>query len=206
MAILIGARKALVRAAAAGVMITRAAALAHPLAAQTPVPAQVLARTADSVLEYRVKAAYLLNFTRYVEWPSDAYVSAAAPIALCVHGIDPFGPLLVATVRGRTSQGRAIEVRHTKAATDIAGCHVVFVSRAEWRRRPGLLAELAKRGVLTVGEGTAFAEAGGVIGLVLEEGAVRFTVNLAAGERAGLRLSSRMLSIASRVVGEKADP
>lgn len=194
--------------AAAGVMIARAAELGHPLAAQTPVQARVAAQTADSVLEYRVKAAYLLNFTRYVEWPSDAHASASAPIALCVHGINPFGPLLAGTVRGRTSQGRAIEVRHTKTAGDIAGCHVVFVSRAEWRRRPGLLAELARRGVLTVGEGAAFAEAGGVIGLVLEEGAVRFAANLAAGERAGLRLSSRMLSIASRVIDDDkvADP
>jgi hypothetical protein len=207
MAVLIGARKALIGAAAAGVMIARAAGLVYPRAAQAAVQAQVQAQTTDSVLEYRVKAAYLLNFTRYVEWPSEAHASASAPIVLCVHGINPFGRLLVGTVRGQTSRGRALEVRHTKAAADIAGCHVVFVSRAEWRRRPAVLAGLAKPGVLTVGEGPAFAEAGGVIGLVLEEGAVRFAINLAAGERAGLRLSSRMLSIASRVVHEeKADP
>jgi hypothetical protein len=173
---------------------------AHSLVAQAPTQAQ--ASTTDSVLEYRVKAAYLLNFTRYVEWPSEVHRSPSAPLVLCVYGTNPFGSLLDATVRGRKSQGHPIKLRRVNAKAAAAGCHLIFVSRAEWRRQPDLVPALAAPGVLTVGEGEPFAEAGGVIALVIEEQTVRFAVNLAAGEKAGLRLSSRMLALASRLYGE----
>jgi len=174
----------------------------RPLVAQArPVQAQAQAPT-DSALEYQVKAAYLLNFTRYVEWPSNVWQAPAAPLVLCVVGVNPFGVMLDATVRGRKSQGRSIEVRRVTAKADVKGCHLVFIGRAEARRQPDILKEISGPGILTVGEGEPFAEAGGVIAFVIEDQSVRFAVNLDAAEQAKLRMSSHMLALASRLYGD----
>lgn len=158
----------------------------------------------SAALEYSVKAAYLLNFTRYVEWP-DSMVDTAGrqPVVLCVYGSDPFGTILERTVDGRTSKGRPLTIRRLERSGQANGCHAVFISEEEWRRRPAVLESLARRGVLTVGEGEAFAEAGGVISFVIVNDAVRFVINMPAGEGAGLRLSSRLLAIATRLIGKE---
>jgi hypothetical protein len=151
--------------------------------------------------EYRVKAAYLVNFARYVEWPAQSFATPETPIRLCVVGDDPFRGDLERAARGRTAHGRPIEVRHVDRASDARSCHLVFVGYAEWRRRPDLLGALQERGVVTVGEGAAFAEAGGVLSFMPVQRTVRFAVNLAAQDDAGVRISSRMLALAARVVG-----
>jgi hypothetical protein len=153
-------------------------------------------------LEYQVKAAYLLNFTRYVEWPSQAFESPDAPVRLCVLGRDPFGSVLDATLRGRTTNGRSLDVRRIQRSTEAAGCHLVFISRETWGTRRELPRALQSRGVLTVGESDEFAQEGGVIGFVIKDETVRFVVNADARDRAGLRISSRMLSLAAAVYGQ----
>ena len=154
-------------------------------------------RAPDESLEYRVKAAYLLNFTRYVEWPQ----SSDSRLSICVMGRDPFGRILDATVAGRTVQGRPLEVRRVQSASEASECEVVFVSRDAWRRNPQSLEALSGTGSLTVGESEQFARDGGVIGFVILDETVRFVVNDAARDRAGLRISSRMLSLAAAIYG-----
>jgi hypothetical protein len=153
---------------------------------------------ADESLEYRVKAAYLLNFTRYVEWPE---FGPDNTLTICVLGTDPFGRILDATVAGRTAQGRPLEVRRVQTASGAAGCEVVFVSQETWTRNPGTLKTLQNAGRLTVGESEQFARGGGVIGFVILDETVRFVVNDEARHRAGLRISSRMLSLAAAIYG-----
>lgn len=175
--------------------------LAGVLASQ----ARVSTRSASGIsLEYQVKAAYLLNFTRYVEWPSEAFEATGSPVMICVLGRDPFGSVLDATVLGRTTQGRPVSVRRIKSASEAEGCHIVFVSRDTWRGQMDLTRALRALGVLTVGESDEFAQAGGVIGFVLQNETVRFVVNAAARDRAGLRISSRMLSLAAAVYGQRS--
>lgn len=181
----------LARVAVLGLLLSR------PLQAHAQTPAEPQGRT----LEYDVKAAYLLNFTRYVEWPAEV-LGKKAPLVLCVYGANPFDDRLERTVKGRTSQGHPIEVRRPESTAEAAACHAVFLSHEEWRRQPDVLPALARYGILTIGEGSAFAEAGGAIGFVLEEEAVRFAISVPAAKRAGLRLSSRMLAIATHVYGE----
>jgi hypothetical protein len=154
-------------------------------------------RAPDESLEYRVKAAYLLNFTRYVEWPTPP--ASNTRLSICVMGTDPFGRILDATVAGRTVQGRPLEVRRVQSAPGARGCEVVFVSRETWRRDPESLKALADAGSLTVGESEQFARSGGVIGFVIRDETVRFVINTAARDRAGLRISSRMLSLAAAI-------
>ena len=156
-------------------------------------------RTPDESLEYRVKAAYLLNFTRYVEWPASSPPDSR--LSICVLGSDPFGRILDATVAGRTVQGRPLEVRRVQTASEASGCEVVFVSRDAWRRNPGSLEALGSAGSLTVGDSEQFARGGGVIGFVILDETVRFVVNDTARDRAGLRISSRMLSLAAAIYG-----
>ena len=153
----------------------------------------------DPSLEYRVKAAYLLNFTRYVEWPAAA--ASSDRLSICVIGSDPFGKILDATVAGRTVQGRSLQVRRVQTTSDADGCEVVFVSRDTWRRDPGSLKTLGNAGSLTVGESEEFARSGGVIGFIILDETVRFVINDDARDRAGLRISSRMLSLAAAIYG-----
>ena len=152
-------------------------------------------------LEYRVKAAYLLNFTRYVEWPSRAFAAPSDPLRVCVLGSDPFGEALEQTFAGRTAQGRRITVSRVEAAAQARDCHLVFISHDEWRRHPDVLAAVQSPGVLTVGEGSGFAESGGVLSFVPVQRTVRFAVNLDASNHARLRISSRMLELAAEFHG-----
>lgn len=166
----------------------------------TVVPARAMAQDAP-VSEYRVKAAYLLNFARYVVWPPGTFESPDQPLRLCVLGSDPFGDALPETVSGRTANGRRIELGRVEGPAQARECHLVFISRAEWRRRPDVLAALQAPGVLTVGEGDDFAEAGGVLGFVQVDRSMRFAVNLEASDLARLRISSRMLALAAQLHG-----
>jgi hypothetical protein len=150
-------------------------------------------------LEYQVKAAYLLNFTRYVEWPSQTLGPADSPVTMCVLGADPFGNVLDATIRGKTTHGRAIAVRRIRASSETDRCHLVFISRNTWRAQRDLPKRLRAQGLLTVGESEDFAQEGGVIGFIIQNETVRFVVNAEASDRAGLRISSRMLSLAAAV-------
>jgi hypothetical protein len=183
------------RIAAAALVAFASLALVGVMLPQASVPA---APPGES-LEYRVKAAYLMNFTRYVEWPSTSFQDASEPFRICVLGTDPFGRVLDATLMGRTIQGRPLSSRRIRTVRQADACHVVFVSGETWRSEPELLKHLSRSGVLTVGESEQFARDGGVIGFIILDETVRFVVNASARDRAGLRISSRMLSLAAAV-------
>ncbi len=178
--------------------------MAGLLASQSGTPARSGARA--PVLEYQVKAAYLLNFTRYVEWPPQAFEAPTDSVRVCVLGQDPFGVVLDATLKGKTTQGRPLAVRRVRSSGQAAGCHLVFISRETWRVLGELPRTLRSPGRLTVGESDEFAQVGGVIGFVIQDEAVRFVVNTDARDRAGLRISSRMLSLAAAVYGQETGP
>lgn len=183
-------------------MLSLASGIVMARLASSQLPAGSGTRGAD--LEYQVKAAYLLNFTRYVEWPARAFDSPGDPVTICVLGQDPFGSVLDATLLGRKAQGRPASVRRIRTTAETGGCHLVFVSRETWRSQPDLPRRLRSVGMLTVGESDEFAQMGGVIAFVIQNEAVRFVVNAEARDRAGLRISSRMLSLAAAVYGQRS--
>ncbi len=156
-------------------------------------------RAADEpFLESQVKAAFLLNFTKFVEWPEAAFEDAHSPIAICVLGDDPFGSALDQMVEGEVVGGRKLLVRRIKQPPPAKLCQVLFVS-AITKDVSKILANL-ERGVLTVGEvGDNFLRAGGVISFTVEDRHVRFDVNQTAAENAGIKLSSRLLRVARLV-------
>lgn len=168
------------------------------LAGRASVAAQAPAEGPGS-LEYRVKAAYLLNFARYVDWPTEAFSSPDSPLEIGILGDDPFGNILEETVAGRTANGREIVVRRYREAKKVAS-QLVFIGRGEAPRMGELVGAFAGRPVLTVGESPGFFEHGGGINLVIVEETVRFEVNLEVTETAGLKVSSRMLGLAKAIV------
>ncbi len=158
------------------------------------------ARAQDS-REYAIKAAFLLNFTRYVRWPEQSFIAADDPFDFCILGIDPFGDVLERKVAGQISQGREIRIRRIPDVRHAVGCHLVFIGAGEAKRQPESLATLQNQPVLTVGEADRFLEQGGIIRLLVVEDNVRFEINAGQAKRSQLRISSRLLELARRTVG-----
>jgi len=148
-------------------------------------------------LEYQVKAVFLLNFTKFVEWPAGAFAGADSPIEICVLGEDKFGASLDQAVAGEAVNGRRVTVRRIMEAPAARGCQVLFLGAPE-KERARILAGL-ETGILTVGEGESFTHEGGMIAFFIEKRHVRFAINQTAAEKAGLKLSARLLNVASSV-------
>jgi len=158
-----------------------------------------VAAQAQSATEYQVKAAFLFNFARFVEWPADAFPSPDTPLQICVFGPDPFGRDFEQLIVDKTVNGRRIEIAHPEGALQARACQILFVSTPEKQQRE-ILQELNGASVLTVGDNPGFVNLGGVIGFVLDDGRVRFEANLKAAERARLKLGARLLTVAKTVL------
>jgi hypothetical protein len=154
------------------------------LQAQTPKPT-----------EYEVEAAYLSNFGRFVEWPARAG-SATDPFYVCVLGQDPFGPLVDAALKGETIGGAPMLAKRIAGPEDASGCRILFVSSAKDSQLNAILTALRTSNILTVSDMPGFTRRGGMIQFVLDGSRVRFEINIAAAQRAGLTLSSELLKVA----------
>jgi hypothetical protein len=144
-----------------------------------------------------VKAAFLYNFAKFVEWPAQAFPSPDAPLSICVLGPDPFGGALDAAVANERIQGRLLVVRRLDVWDASARCHILFVSstlQAQFGELAG--AETFSRALLTVGDGEAFLRAGGHISFFVEDNRVRFAVNADSIARSDLRISSKLMRVA----------
>ena len=149
--------------------------------------------------DYDVKAAYLYNFGRFVEWPAKVPVDRSGPFAVCVLGQDPFGPSLDATLAGETIDGKAIVAKRISGTEESGDCQILFLHLADDSRFGKIIAELDKKPILTVSDMPQFIKRGGMIQFVPEEQKVRFEVNLTATQHAGLKLSSELLKVATAV-------
>jgi hypothetical protein len=148
--------------------------------------------------EYQVKAAFLYNFAKFVEWPSGT-PGSSGPIAICVLGQNPFGRMLEDTVSGKTVDGKTFVVRRVSEVKAAALCQILFVSSSERMHFGAILGELRLSHVLTVGETEGFIEEGGIVNLKLDSGKIQIQININAAEQAGVRISSKLLSLAQIV-------
>jgi len=146
-----------------------------------------------------VKAVYLLNFGRFATWPPIADVTNPTSFTVCVLGSDPLGPTLDSTVKGETINGRRVVVKRWETLPNQSGCRILFIGSTEGARLNELLPVLTREAVLTVSDMPRFTERGGMIQFVLEGNKVRFRVNAAAVDQAGLALSSELLRVATSV-------
>ena len=140
------------------------------------------------VNEYAVKAAFIYNFTKFIEWPEESFPSSDAPLIIGLLGKDPFGAILDDTINGQSVKGRRLEVKRFGGLNEIEKCHLLFVSRSFRRRLSIVFDRLIDDCVLTVGEIDGFANEGGIVNFVMEEDRVRFEINFAVAEGAGLRI------------------
>ena len=152
-----------------------------------------LAWAASAAGEYQVKAAFLYNFAKFVNWPgADGGQSA---FVLCILGDDPFGAGINA-IAGKQVGGRTLQVRRLGSADGAAACQVLFIASSESGGLSRVLGAIRGRPVLTVGDTPGFAERGVVINLYVEQSKVRFEINVDAAKRAGLNISSQLLKLA----------
>lgn len=169
------------------IIVAAAALLLGGVHAQT-------ALSAEAVGEYYVKAAFLFNFAKFVDWPAGAFKTPTDPIVICIAGESEIATPLEELVKGKLVGSRPVVVQ--RGIRQGSECHIAFIGSS--KRRP-LTEEMKAAGVLTVGEADWFLAEGGMVTLKLEAGRVRLEINLGAAQRAGLQISSKLLSLA-RVV------
>ena len=162
-----------------------------PVSAQMSVP-----------LEYRTKANFLAQFPRFIDWPETAFPSAQSPFLICMLGEFSFGPSLAEITRGTVAHQRRVEVRWVSTEQDLRVCQILFISRSKRKQYEKVLEVVQGSNVLTVGETPDFIETGGAVGLSFELETLHFEVNLGAANDAHLKISSRMLTLARRVMNK----
>lgn len=153
--------------------------------------------SADQV-EYQVKAAYLYQFTKFTEWPGKEFLNTNTPIRICVLGTNPFGQLLD-DINNKKSQNRHLEIKYLSSINNLSKCHVIFISQSEEYKLKQILTLTKDSPVLTVSDINDFAERGGIIGLIISQGNIRLEINYDASSTAGVKLSSKLLEIATLI-------
>lgn len=176
----------------------RAGGLAAALAALCMVGAGQDAPAAPE----RIKAAYILNFTRYASWPTSVLADARAPLVVCMMGQGSAD--IARQLHSRLAGSHPLDLRTITRGEEAAPCHALYISPSERPRQAALLAALRDQAVLTIGDSASFLADGGMINMMLVEGNVRFEVNLAAAKQSGMSLNPRVLALAERVVGGTA--
>ena len=151
--------------------------------------------------EYQVKAAYLYYFSTFVEWPAGTFAHPRDALVIGVLGVDPFGAILDDTLRGKTINNRRFVVKRFQNIKEARDSHLLFISTSERDRLPSILKALEGAAVLTVGEIDQFASRGGQIAFRMEDKKVRFDINIAAVERARLKISAQLMKL-GRIVEE----
>jgi hypothetical protein len=159
-------------------------------------PTPQVASAASS--EYQVKAAFLYNFMKFVDWPSDG-LNSPTTICLGVLGKDPFDDALDA-IKGKAAKGRKVVVVRFRSVDEVKGCDLLFICASEKGRLPHILRSIHNARMLTVADQDGFCEAGGMINLVFVKNRVGFEVNVQAANRARLHISSQLLKLATNVV------
>lgn len=149
--------------------------------------------------EYQVKAAMLYNFALFVEWPPARFASPKSPFLACVLGTDPFGPWLKYELRRADIGTHPIQIRILKNAREARNCHLLFISRSEEKNLQTVMTELQGAAALIVSDVSnvrGFCREGGMIGLIMQGGKVRFELNGKAADSAGLKISSKLGRVA----------
>jgi hypothetical protein len=147
--------------------------------------------------EYQIKAAFLFNFAKFVDWPPEAFPATNSPIVIGVMGKNVFGNDLEKTIRDKTVNNRRFEFVAVSSATEAIRCHILFISPSEKDNLKKIVDSLHNASVLTVSETDQFIDAGGMINFLIQDDKIRFQISDAAAKKAGLQISSKLLSLAA---------
>jgi len=156
--------------------------------------------------EYLIKAGFIYNFAKLMEWPDPVFPQPNSPIVIGVLGnTDPFQGTLDDVLRGKQVNGHPFVVKHLKSKDDIKGCNILFVTSSETAHADELLHQIRGLPILTIGDTPGFAERGGIIDFVVEDNKVRFDIDVQAAKQADITISSRLLTLARIVPDMAAD-
>jgi hypothetical protein len=183
----------LLRVLSAALALGAGAAGVHPQAA-LPQPQEP-----PALPEYVVKAGFLFNFAKYVEWPAEAFDKADTPISIGIVGADPFGDGLEKTLKNKTVRNRSFVVLRFPDRSGLQRCHILFIPRTEKENLAAILKQVESWPVLTVGEDDGFSRAGGTTNILIEKEKPRLEVNPDAAERARLTIDPKLLKVAAIV-------
>jgi hypothetical protein len=150
--------------------------------------------------EYQLKAAFLYNFAKFVEWPQGCFSDPETMIRIGVLGADPFGSALEDITRDATIRNRKLMVQRSQRMTELKGCHLLFVCQSEKARLREILASLGNEPILTVSDIEGFTDAGGMIRFYIADRKVRFEINPTCAAQHGLKISAQLLSL-GRIIG-----
>ena len=159
------------------------------------LPADIYAGTVE---EYSVKAALVFNFARFTDWPLDTIADSPGTFNICLFGDDTILEAF-AGVNGKRIKKQRIVVKRIRRIQEIDTCNLLFVSGSDRKILQKIFAAVEEKPVLTIGEMSGFTEAGGIINLVKTKNRIKFEVNLNAAQQAGLKISSRILKLATIV-------
>ena len=149
--------------------------------------------------EHQIKAAFLYNFAKFVQWPESVFVDPERPVIICILGKGPIMSGLQSII-GKTVRGRRIVISYSKNVRSIKECHILFVAQSEKSRIKHTINNLKGKPVLTVSDVDDFVKAGGMIGMVRVENKIRFHINLVSAQDSGLTISSQLLKLAQNVI------
>ena len=145
--------------------------------------------------EYLIKAAFLYNFAKFVDWPSDAFKDEQSPLYLSILGDDPFGSALD-SLRDKTVRGRPLVIRRCKSIEQVAGSHILFISPSEKDNLRPILNALKNSSILTVSETDRFGQQGGMINFLTVDNKIQFEINPVAAQGGRLKIGSQLLKLA----------
>jgi hypothetical protein len=152
--------------------------------------------------EHQVKAAFLVSFPKYVDWAAEAFAETNSPIVIAVLGESKVVEEIQKLIAGKSVNGREIILKRLTSGEEPGVCHILFISATEQQRAPNLLAKLKNASILTVGESDDFLDNGGVINLARRDRKIALEVNLTAANKSRIKISSRLLGVASVVKGQ----
>ncbi len=154
--------------------------------------------------EYKLKAAFLFNFTKFVDWPPEVFADPTSPLIIGVLGDDPFGGALEEVIGGRTANGHPLAVHRARRVEDLKNCHVLFICSSEKSRQVEIIASLKGSAVLTVSDSDEFLAHGGMIKVTLVDRKPHLEIDAAIAERAGLKIQAQLLGLAASARKERS--
>lgn len=159
---------------------------------------------AEASSEYLIKAGYIYNFAKLVEWPTTSFAQSDSPIVIGIVGTDPFGPIIDKVLEGKRINGHPFVIRRLKPTAEVKECHILFLGSSMESHIADAIRLTRGTPILTISEIPGFADHGGIIHLSLEQNKVRFEVNVDAAREADLNISSRLLVLA-KVIQQPSD-
>lgn len=157
------------------------------------------AQQTDAEVEYKIKAAFLLNFAKFISWPEDAFAQDNQLFKICVLGDNPFGPALSA-IMSRSVGERKIDLHYVSDVQQAESCHLLFISASEKNNLDAIHAALDDRAITMVSDIDGFARSGGTIEFVSKENKLAFKINLSRAREQGLEIHSSLLNLATEVI------